>query len=309
MKASAHRIRRSRVPALSGMVIGILVLLPSSVVAQPVQVIVDMNVQEPGIQSMVAVHACSPRVQTVAVYIRDPLQQRTLWSIGYLGGLDRGISFGHMPNEAGNQGSVADMTAVPMTPVNPGNAGWITQTPYYDPGFVGPEVQYFEFGAEAPAVIQGESAEPVFTVDITLADAMPGDRFDFYLLDFVTVWTEGEFGAFSTQGPYTLDTGGDAVPDATDTIYGIDPDGAIPPPPASYFVDFIDGPPNGGPAVIEVVPALGDFDGDGSVNAADLAQLRGSWGPCEGCPADFNGDDVVDAADLAELLGAWGTCL
>ncbi len=51
-----------------------------------------------------------------------------------------------------------------------------------------------------------------------------------------------------------------------------------------------------------------DVNNDGAVNAADLAILLGSWGPCEECPADFNGDDVVDAADLAQLLGAWGAC-
>jgi hypothetical protein len=53
-------------------------------------------------------------------------------------------------------------------------------------------------------------------------------------------------------------------------------------------------------------PVLGDLDGDGSVNGADLAILLGSWGPCKGCSADFNGDNVVDGADLAVLLGAWG---
>jgi hypothetical protein len=51
-----------------------------------------------------------------------------------------------------------------------------------------------------------------------------------------------------------------------------------------------------------------DFDGNGMVNAADLAQLLGAWGPNPGNPADFNGDDVVDAADLAQLLGSWGDC-
>jgi hypothetical protein len=61
----------------------------------------------------------------------------------------------------------------------------------------------------------------------------------------------------------------------------------------------------GGPAC----PA--DFDGDGTVGASDLAQLLGSWGPCddcEDCPADFNGDCAVNAADLAQVLGAWGMC-
>ena len=51
-----------------------------------------------------------------------------------------------------------------------------------------------------------------------------------------------------------------------------------------------------------------DLDGDGTVNATDLAQLLGAWGPNPGNPADLNGDDVVDAADLAQLLGAWGPC-
>lgn len=53
---------------------------------------------------------------------------------------------------------------------------------------------------------------------------------------------------------------------------------------------------------------IADLDGDGQVNAADLAQLLVSWGPCPGCPADLNSDDAVNAADLAMLLGAWGAC-
>lgn len=51
-----------------------------------------------------------------------------------------------------------------------------------------------------------------------------------------------------------------------------------------------------------------DLDGDGNVDAFDLASLLGSWGPCPGCPADFNGDGAVDAFDLAQLLGHWGPC-
>ena len=55
----------------------------------------------------------------------------------------------------------------------------------------------------------------------------------------------------------------------------------------------------------------GDLDGDGVVNAADLATLLGGWGPCgvAGCPADLNSDGDVNAADLAILLGAWGACV
>ncbi len=61
--------------------------------------------------------------------------------------------------------------------------------------------------------------------------------------------------------------------------------------------------------------APADFDCDGDVDAADLAQLLGTWGPCpepctpgaaETCPADFDHDCQVTAADLAQLLGSWG---
>jgi hypothetical protein len=53
-------------------------------------------------------------------------------------------------------------------------------------------------------------------------------------------------------------------------------------------------------------PTTPDFDGDGDVDAADLAQLLGAWGPCVCCPADLDGDGTVGAFDLALLLGAWG---
>jgi len=54
-------------------------------------------------------------------------------------------------------------------------------------------------------------------------------------------------------------------------------------------------------------PALGDLNGDGRVDGADLGMLLGSWGPCApGCPADLNGDGVVDGNDLGTLLGVWG---
>ena len=69
----------------------------------------------------------------------------------------------------------------------------------------------------------------------------------------------------------------------------------------AVWVLFLDGCP--------VCPA--DFDCDGDVDAADLAQLLGSWGPCDDCGdclADFNDDCAVDAEDLAQLLGDWGPC-
>ncbi len=67
--------------------------------------------------------------------------------------------------------------------------------------------------------------------------------------------------------------------------------------------DVIPAPPCEPPPACEA-----DLDGDGTVGAADLAQLLGSWGPCKACPADFDGDGIIDAADLAQLLGNWGPC-
>jgi hypothetical protein len=52
----------------------------------------------------------------------------------------------------------------------------------------------------------------------------------------------------------------------------------------------------------------GDIDGSGEIDAADLAELLGAWGPNPGHPADLNEDGEVDATDLALLLGAWGPC-
>jgi hypothetical protein len=277
----------------------------------PVEVIVDMDALTPGVQSAVIVPAGTTAVQGVAVYIRDPLGTRTLWSIGYLGGFDRGIAFGHMPDEAHNAGSAARMTAYAGTPVNPANTPWTAEAPYFDPGFVGPETHYLEFGAETPAIIPAEPSGPVFTADIFLEGAQMGDRFAFYLVDFVAVWNSGgEHGAFSTQGPnMTLDTGGDVVPDGTETIYGVDPDMALPVPPASFYVDYIDGPLEGGGAAIEVVAKSADLNGDGVVNTPDLLALLAAWGPCPDppeCPADLDGDGVVGTADLLILLAHWG---
>ena len=50
---------------------------------------------------------------------------------------------------------------------------------------------------------------------------------------------------------------------------------------------------------------VGDLDGDGAVNAADLAALLAAWGACGDCAADLDGDGSVGAADLSILLAAW----
>jgi hypothetical protein len=52
-------------------------------------------------------------------------------------------------------------------------------------------------------------------------------------------------------------------------------------------------------------PCPSDFDGNGTVDGADLATMLGAWG---GPGADLDGSGATDGADLAILLGAWGLC-
>lgn len=54
-------------------------------------------------------------------------------------------------------------------------------------------------------------------------------------------------------------------------------------------------------------PCPADLDGNGAVDAGDLATLLGAWGGTGGA-ADLDGNGSVDAGDLATLLGAWGPC-
>lgn len=273
-----------------------------------VQVIVDMDASTPGRQSNINIPAGTLVVCDVSVYVFDPSAQSAIWAIGFVGGIDRGIAFGHMPNDKGNQGSVIEMTGKVDTPINSENFAVIAHSPGLDPGFVGPELQYNEAGADSPAAIPADPQNPIFTVDITLADLEAGDVFDFYLLDFVTVWSQQNGGAFCTLGLNSLDSGGDAVPDSTQTIYGIDPDPAMPAPPAAFLVDYVDGPKGGGPATITVIP-LGDLDGNGIVNTNDILILFANWGLCENCnncQADLNGDCTVNTIDLLILLSNWG---
>ena len=62
--------------------------------------------------------------------------------------------------------------------------------------------------------------------------------------------------------------------------------------------------PDSGQAGVGRSP-LGDLDGDGDVDGADLGLLLGAWGASGPSPADLDGDGDVDGADLGLLLGAW----
>jgi Dockerin type I domain len=60
---------------------------------------------------------------------------------------------------------------------------------------------------------------------------------------------------------------------------------------------------------VPMAACAGDVDGNGVVDATDLALILGAWGPVVAAsPADVDGSGSVDATDLAIVLGAWGAC-
>lgn len=58
-------------------------------------------------------------------------------------------------------------------------------------------------------------------------------------------------------------------------------------------------------AELPTPPCPADRNGDGSVDATDLASVLAGWG---GPAGDVNNDGMTDGTDLAALLGAWGAC-
>lgn len=94
-----------------------------------------------------------------------------------------------------------------------------------------------------------------------------------------------------------------AARDGTDTTGDCDGDGIV--DLEEIFYGAADADLNGIPDACESTPCPADFDGSGTVNAADLATLLNSWGTA-GC--DLNADGTTNAADLASLLNAWGAC-
>jgi len=79
--------------------------------------------------------------------------------------------------------------------------------------------------------------------------------------------------------------------------------------------DFLFSTFGGGSRVIRVTgftitdTCIGDIDGSGVIDGADLGLLLSAWGDCPECPEDLNGDCVVNGVDLGVLLSGWGPCL
>jgi len=53
---------------------------------------------------------------------------------------------------------------------------------------------------------------------------------------------------------------------------------------------------------------VGDFDGNGVVDVADVMEIAGRWRQFAGSPYDLDGDDKVTIADIMRVAAAWGPC-
>jgi hypothetical protein len=270
----------------------------------PVQVILDMDTSAPGIQSSVRVPAGTRFVSNIGVRLFDPQPSNThgIVSIGFIGGIDRGISLGHIPSGR-SLGRVVRLEPARGTPANPASTFFELLTPgVLMPVFEGPEVQYLEGGADRPFNFPATLGEPLFTVRVELEDAAAGDEFVFDIADAVAVNWAGGYGCFTSAPDTYLDCGGDAVPDGTRMWLGTDLDMPLPSPPAYYAVDFIGG--GNIPARIIIEGCRADFNGDQQADFFDYLDFAIAF-DADAPEADFNRDGQIDFFDYLDFALAF----
>lgn len=202
----------------------------------------------------------------------------------------------------------------PLAPVNPGQPATIAFSVDSDDFVNSPT-----FPTRGYPIQHATFSNVLGPVSLTLKDPFPGTPYlvlrnndpavDGFVLSTnvndpapLPLNVQGAFGPYGA-GFYVTYTGGTLSSlDILDALGTYEYDGLT-----VFYWTIQDGPVEPVGMIFESITLrlAADLDGDGEVNAADLAILLGAWGRCAGCDADLTGDGTVDAADLATLLGAW----
>ncbi|MFM7134092.1 MAG: hypothetical protein ACKO0W_07230, partial [Planctomycetota bacterium] len=162
--------------------------------------------------------------------------------------------------------------------------------------------------ADGSVLVAASALHAVYRIDPTGATATVWDVDNAALVNGAyAIADAGDGRAVLVSGPSSSSTinGFNLASGYTERTYRVYPDDA-PQATAVAIAPASTSDLNGNLIPDECESSPADLDGDGDVDAADLATLLGSWGPCAGCPGDIDGSGSIDAADLAALLGAWG---
>ena len=154
--------------------------------------------------------------------------------------------------------------------------------------------------AAAATALAGAETIEVMQVGLTFSpetiEVLPGDTVVWQWTSFDHTVTSGDKCTF--DGVY-FDAPLDAATQTFEWVVPDDATGEIP-----YFcIPHCDFEMVGLIVVLEET-VLGDFNGDGLVNGADLGIMLGAWGT-DDPEVDLNGDGIVDGADLGIELGLW----
>lgn len=155
------------------------------------------------------------------------------------------------------------------------------------------------FVSHAELVVVEQDGNAFMPQDVTVH---PGDTVQWN-------WSNGNH-TVTSGSDCTFDGRFDEQLDSANPVVAYEIPADEPPGVISYFCDPHCNMGMVGTITVEL-PCPADFNGDGMVNANDLALLLGNWGVCppeSDCLPDLNEDGTVNASDLALLLGSRGPC-